>query len=358
MRAVELSIVVPMLDEEATLPDLLTDLAAQQTVSFELLLVDGGSTDRTRQVAASGLQQLGLTGAVLDCARGRGRQLNVGAARASGDWLLFLHADSRLPEPDLLSRSLALLRRQAVKTPAAMLAGHLSLEFAGADAAAGRAYTFYQAKARSGRPGTIHGDQGFWVRADDLQRLGGYREDLPVMEDSAFAETLRARGEWLLLPGRIVTSPRRFEAEGLAERQTLNALLMNFLTIDWLDFIHQAPALYRQQSLARRLDLLPFFDLVETLLAQMPAERRRAIWLATGRYVRGQAWQIGFYLDLRNGRQHWTDWFDRRFLPWTDRPWADHFTAWLVKRWFYGKRARMQRAARRTGAVQNAGAKP
>lgn len=353
MPAVELSIVVPVLDEETTLPGLLTDLAAQQDVDFELLLVDGGSADQTRQVAAGHLQRCGLNGTVLDCARGRGRQLNYGAARASGDWLLFLHADSRLPATGLCRRSLDFMQQQGRLNPGTVLAGHFFLEFAAADGATAGAYAFYQAKARSGRPGTIHGDQGFLLRADDFHRLGGFREDLPVMEDCAFAETLRAKGEWLLLPERIVTSPRRFVVEGLVERQTLNALLMNFLAIGWLDFIHQAPALYRQQSKTSHLDLLPFFDLIDLLLAHMPAGRRRAIWLATGRYVRRQLWQIGFYLDLRSGRQYWTGWCERRLLPITEHVWGNRLAAWLVRLWFYSKRARLRRAARHSGTVQN-----
>jgi hypothetical protein len=72
-------------------------------------------------------------------------------------------------------------------------------------------------------------------------KLGGFDETLELLEDNRFAEAVRKEGGWLLLPAEIVTSARRFETEGLAERQTLNALLMNFAAIGWDAFFRLAP---------------------------------------------------------------------------------------------------------------------
>lgn len=350
----ELSIVIPVLDEAETLPGLLADLARESEIAMEVLVVDGGSADASCDVAQRSLASHGLRGQVLVSERGRGRQLNCGAAKAQGEWLLFLHADSRFPDAGVLRQSVDRVGKQADNPDRLMVAGHFSLDFELASEQQDRlAYRFYRAKARSGRSGTIHGDQGFLVRADDFRSLGGFRQDLPVMEDSSFAENLRRTGTWLLLPGRIVTSTRRFQAEGLVERQTLNALMMNFLAIGWLDFVLQAPDLYRRQSRTARLDLLPFFELIHDLLAVLPGARRREVWLATGRYVRGQAWQIGFYLDCRNGRQRWTTWIDRWFLPCTHHVIGDLLSAALVRAWFGWTRQRLRRRFSRTGGAGN-----
>ena len=91
-KAPELSVMIPCLNESARLPLLLADLRRSE-LSLEILLADGGSSDATAQIA-------GLVGAHLIGVHpaGRGRQLRAAAARARGDWLLFLHADSRLPQ--------------------------------------------------------------------------------------------------------------------------------------------------------------------------------------------------------------------------------------------------------------------
>src|SRR5512145_1536444 len=106
----ELSIIIPTLNEAGTLSWLLADLAVQIDIGFEILVSDGDSTDGTGEVAAATLARHRLAGAVLTGTAGRGRQLNRGAARARGEWLLFLHADSRLPDPAALAESLAFLR--------------------------------------------------------------------------------------------------------------------------------------------------------------------------------------------------------------------------------------------------------
>ena len=284
----ELSLVIPTLNEAATLPDLFSDLAAQQGVTFEVLISDGGSSDGTPQMAADLLARYQLNGAVYSSPAGRGRQLNRGAAQAKGEWLLFLHADSRLPEMTALANSLRLLRRDDLPR----LAGHFTLHFDLTDQQRHFGYFFCEVKARLCLPGTIHGDQGYWLSKTFFAELGGFREDLPVLEDTLLAEAIRHRGHWQLLPATIFTSPRRFVVEGYRQRQTLNALLMNFALIGWDEPLRRIPAVYYYQDRARPLQLAPFYRLIDELLCELPWSARLRIWYRTGQFVRSNAWQL------------------------------------------------------------------
>ena len=165
------------------------------------------------------------------------------------------------------------------------------------------------------------------------------------MEDTCFADQLRAHGRWLLLDSTIKTSARRFQAEGLKPRQTLNALLMNFLAIGWDDFLRTAPNIYRQQAATRSLRLKPFLSEISGQLSGFSWRRRSALWLATGRYVRANAWQIVLYRCLTRARRmgrlpdlasiesqldRFELWFDRL----TDHLPGHAVTAALVWIWF------------------------
>jgi len=284
----ELSVIIPTLNEASSLPDLLGDLAAQQGVACEILVSDGGSSDGTAQLAAELFARQRLAGKVLGGSAGRGRQLNHGAAQARGEWLLFLHADSRLPEANALASSLHLLRCAGQPH----LAGHFALHYNLPERERAFGYYLSEVKARLGWPGTIHGDQGFLINKTFFIELGGFREDLPVLEDTLLAEAIRSLGEWRLLPATIITSPRRFQAEGYRERQTLNALLANFALIGWdLPLLRFADC-YRRQDQTAALQLAPFYRLVDQLLRELPRSHRWRIWYRTGRFVRSNAWQL------------------------------------------------------------------
>jgi len=284
----ELSVIIPTLNEAASLPGLLGDLAAQQGIAFDVLISDGGSSDGTPQIAAALLARHHLTGAVGLSPAGRGRQLNRGALSAKGEWLLFMHADSRLPEVTALSSSLTRLRRDGHPRRA----GHFTLQFDLADEERHFGYYCCEVKARLGLPGTIHGDQGFWLSKAFFAELGGFREDLPVLEDTLLAEAIRTRGHWQLLPASIMTSPRRFLAEGYRQRQTLNALLMNFALTGWDEPLRRFPAIYHAQDRARPLQLAFFYQLVDELLLEQPWSARLRVWYRTGQFVRSNAWQL------------------------------------------------------------------
>jgi rSAM/selenodomain-associated transferase 2 len=284
----DLSVIIPTLNEAECLPLLLDDLAAQTGVSLEVLVSDGNSIDGTREIARATLARLDLAGEVLVGEPGRGRQLNRGAAHARGEWLLFLHADSRFLSVTALADGLACLRRERNLR----LAGRFALRFELPDGNRDFGYYLCQIKARLGLAGTIHGDQGFLLPGWFFAELGGFREDLPVMEDTLLAEKIRSTGLWYLLPAVITTSPRRFQAEGFAVRQTINALLMNFAMIGWDEPIRRAPDAYRAQDRARPLTLAPLARLIDDCLRELPLRERVRIWYHTGRYVGSNAWQL------------------------------------------------------------------
>lgn len=202
-----LSVIIPALNEAETLPRLLTSLRAGEL--SEILVVDGDSWDGTQDIA----REWGAT--CLPSARGRAAQLNRGAAAARGDWLWFLHADTVLP-PDW-ERQL----RRAMEDPAVVGGGFRSVIDA-----PGAGYRFLEAwgwlRMRVQR--SFYGDQGIFVRRDLFERLGGFAE-IPVCEDAELSKRMWRAGRVVILPGPIRTSARRWQRNGwwrtVAEHTTL-----------------------------------------------------------------------------------------------------------------------------------------
>jgi len=120
--------------------------------------------------------------------------------------------------------------------------------------------------------------------------------------------------------------------------------MMNFLAGGWLDFFVKAPEIYQHQDKAEPLQLAPFYRLIQELLSKMNSRQRWSLWMATGAYVRGQAWQIGLALDCRKAYRsnlehlqkpgRWLNWFDRWFEPLTNHRPGCFITALLVRLWF------------------------
>lgn len=358
--APQLSIIVPLLNEEDALPGLLASLLGQYGVHIELILCDGGSTDGTLEFCRQATSARSLNARLVTAPAGRGRQMNAAARVVSAATLLFLHADSRFPSPFALSDALAAYRMARSVSGPGPLAGHFRLCFSG-PGADNAAYYYYACKAQSGRPGTIHGDQGFLVDSGSFRQLGGFSEALPFLEDCRFADRVLATGDWLLLPARILTSTRRFHREGLLQRQVLNALVMNFASIGWDLFFAEVPGLYREQTATGRLQVLPFLNRIGELLATLPVAERRRLWRRTGAYVRSQGWQLGLALDCRTNRRAghpagdgptpWLHWFDRWFDRITDHPPGRILTTVLVFCWFHLIRFRLTRRQLRAGAT-------
>jgi rSAM/selenodomain-associated transferase 2 len=202
-----LSVIVPTLDEEATIASTLAH--ARRPGDVELVVVDGGSRDETVHVARP------LADRVLDAPRGRAAQMNAGAAAARGAVLLFLHADTRLPDdyPALVADALA---------PADVVGGRFDIRLD----APGLAYRVIERLIglRSRLTGVATGDQAIFVRRDAFVRVGGYPA-IPLMEDIALCRALKRAGRMVALRDVVVTSARRWQRDGLVRTVALMWML-------------------------------------------------------------------------------------------------------------------------------------
>jgi rSAM/selenodomain-associated transferase 2 len=195
------SVIIPTLNEERCLAETLRALRPQGP--REIIVADGGSDDGTRR-AAAGADRF------LDASRGRAAQMNAGAAAATGDVLLFLHADC-VPEAGALAEAERLLRRPGVA------AGCFRMRVA----AEGPLYRLIDdcATARVRLTGLVYGDQGLFVSRAVFERAGGF-PPLRLMEDVFLSRVLRRLGQVVVAPRRLFVSPRRWQRTGLV-RQTL-----------------------------------------------------------------------------------------------------------------------------------------
>ena len=187
------SVVIPTLDEEQRLPAAIQSVRADADV----IVVDGGSGDATREVAAR-------EGArVLEAPRGRGRQLDQGARAATGEWLLFLHADTRLETG--WAAALAAL-------PPEVVGGAFRFTVDSPRPAFRVVETVVRLRLRLFA--LPYGDQGLFVRREVYARIGGVPH-LPLMEDVAFVARLRRAGRLAFPPVRAFTSARRWDRYGI-----------------------------------------------------------------------------------------------------------------------------------------------
>ena len=204
-----ISIIIPTLNEEKTIGACLKQIE-RQSGPHEIIVVDGGSRDNTEAVVRCFPRVRWLQASV----KGRGRQMNRGAKAATGDILLFLHADTRLPADGL---SMIAARMQ----PIDVVAGSFSLRFDHPNA-------WLRLFARLSRINHVlftYGDQGFFMARHAFQRLGGYAE-IPLMEDVEIQRRLRKIGRFVKLDQGVVTSARRFLATGILRQQLLNTALV------------------------------------------------------------------------------------------------------------------------------------
>lgn len=194
----KLSIIVPVLNEASTLPALLPALTLLLDSGAEVLLVDGGSHDHTDTIA----EQAGWR--VIRSARGRACQMNAGVLHASGDVLLFLHADTTLP---------ANAHQVVIE---AVQGGHCWGRF---DVViAGRPAMLkvvgWLMNLRSRWTGIATGDQAMFVRRDAFEHAGRFPEQ-PLMEDIELSKRLKRFSAPACLRGPVTTSGRRWEAYGV-----------------------------------------------------------------------------------------------------------------------------------------------
>ena len=246
-----LSVIIPTLNEASHLPLLLGDLNIQQKITFEIIVADGGSEDATRSTA----EEFGAD--FITAASGRGAQMNAAAERASGAHLLFLHADSRINDANLLSNAIdALMSKSPLQQ---RVAGHFRLRFIRSTARNKMAYRYAEEKSAFNRVNTTNGDQGLLLSRDFFRDLGGFDERMPFLEDQRITEKIRTQGELITLPGYLATSARRFETEGFHRRYILMSMMMGLYSIGEDSFFTRAPGVYRLQQDTGKLLLSPFF---------------------------------------------------------------------------------------------------
>ena len=200
MSGARLSVVIPVLNEASVIGAALAALAPLRARGHELIVVDGGSEDGSRELAAP------LADRVLSARRGRARQMNAGAAAASGEALVFLHADTRLPEGADQLILHALQRNQwgrfdvAIEGRSALLPVIACLM-----------------NLRSRLTGIATGDQAIFVLRT---AFAGFPE-IQLMEDVAFSKTMKRRSRPACLRAKATTSGRRWERHGVLRTMLL-----------------------------------------------------------------------------------------------------------------------------------------
>jgi rSAM/selenodomain-associated transferase 2 len=196
-----ISVIIPAFNEQRQIADVIRQTRAAG--ECEIIVVDGASTDATRERASEADQ-------ILSAPRGRASQQNAGARAATGEILLFLHADCRLPDRfDDAVRS-ALEDRRVAAGCFRQRIDHPGWQYR----------VIERGNARRAKVcGWIYGDQGLFVRRDLFLSLGGF-PDLPLMEDLYFSKMLRREGKRVVLEQELRVSPRRWERHGVV-RQTL-----------------------------------------------------------------------------------------------------------------------------------------
>ena len=191
------TIIMPVLDEATEIEAALAVLAPYRARGGEVIVADGGSSDRTAELARP------LADRVIVAPRGRAAQMNAGAAAANGDVLLFLHADTRLPDnaDRLVLDGLAYSGRNW---------GRFDVRFDG-----GRLLTFVARMMnwRSRLTGIATGDQALFVTRAAFERVGGFPA-IALMEDVALSAKLKHISKPLALHARVTTSARRWRKHG------------------------------------------------------------------------------------------------------------------------------------------------
>lgn len=215
-----ISVIMPTWNEEKVLPGTLQALFTQPG-DYEVIVADGGSRDRTRAVIDScGFVEAvdvarrtsfvtghspGASRLFLTAPKGRAHQMNAGAMVATGEWLLFLHADTILPDG-------ALVRLNEMEPDPTVQAGGFLHRFSGHDWRL-NVISFLD-NLRCTRSRVIYGDQALFVRRSLFEELGGFPNQ-PMLEDVAFCERLLRVTTPLLLAPPVVTDSRKFVQMGV-----------------------------------------------------------------------------------------------------------------------------------------------
>jgi rSAM/selenodomain-associated transferase 2 len=203
----KISIIIPTLEEAQGIENSLSRACALNP--HEIIVADGGSQDDTRKIARN------FTSHIVQSAPGRALQMNTGAQIASGDILLFLHADSHLSEASYNRMLEVMLDNETVGGAFSLTidSGAKSLQWISA-----------LATLRSRKLNLVYGDQAFFVRKKVFNEMGGYAL-LPICEDLEFFQRLRKTGRVTLLEEKTITSARRWQQEGIWFTTLRNGLI-------------------------------------------------------------------------------------------------------------------------------------
>jgi uncharacterized protein len=201
-----LSVIIPVLNEEGVLARTLREVSCAHP-GLEIIVVDGGSGDQSVAIA-SGYAK------VLVGKRGRGKQMNHGAAHAAGDVLIFLHADT-IPSASYFAEVSSALEDPEV------VGGHAPLRFHPSSGM----LRIYERLSNVNFWLFHYGDGAMFVKRKTFEEMGGFRE-LPLLEDLEFLRRMRRRGRTVLLETPVLTSARRFLRVGTMYNQTRNILIV------------------------------------------------------------------------------------------------------------------------------------
>jgi rSAM/selenodomain-associated transferase 2 len=198
---VRYSFIIPVYQEEEIINSTIDHLIhLQKFADAEIIVADGDYEGSTlREISNTNVKKI-------LCPKGRARQMNCGAAKSSGDILIFLHADTRLPEKAL--KKIATLLEDETIVGGAFDLGIDSQRFA---------FRIIEkiASIRSRLTRIPYGDQALFIRRDYFQSLGGFK-DIPIMEDIELMHRIKqGRGKINILKDKVTTSPRRWETEGV-----------------------------------------------------------------------------------------------------------------------------------------------
>ena len=220
MEITWISIIVPVLNEAQGISESLAALAPLRERGHEVIVVDGGSSDKTPDLARRAADR------VVSAPRGRANQMNAGAALARGEVLLFLHADTRLPE-DAAARILQGLAASGRSW------GRFDVRIEGENRLL--PVIAFLMNLRSRATGIATGDQAIFVRRDAFERAGRF-PSLELMEDIVLSRSLKRISRPLCLADKAVTSGRRWERHGVLR----TVFLMGWLRLAF--FLGAAPA--------------------------------------------------------------------------------------------------------------------
>ena len=202
-----ISIIIPTLNEEANITSLAANLTGGE---YDRLIIDGGSNDNTVRLA----KEHGFR--VFEGAPQRAAQLNIGATKARGEILLFLHADTRLPDNFATAITKATLTQN-------FIAGAFSLAID--NPTPGLRFIAACANFRSRLFRLPYGDQAIFIEKENFFKLNKF-PNLPIMEDYMFIKNAQKKGRIMLLQERVTTSARRWRRLGILRTTIINQLVI------------------------------------------------------------------------------------------------------------------------------------